>query len=271
LREQGEVRGVLPCFLLTWEGRRQLTLLGSGITDYLDPLIAPGWEEPFVSLIEQHLAESKNWEVVDWTDLDPRHPLFSMQGLGKRPGMPCNEIIFEPPFEAFWSHRGKELRRNLRRYRDRAEKLAPIRVERHDSASEDLVATLVRLHTKRWEVQGEPGMIEANGSEVFLRAVAAEMSALGLARFFTLRFGDEIAALIFALDFRNKIYAYMSAFDPAHSPLGLGRTLLYEALRMSFESHRAWDFLRGDEAYKTEWGATTHPRARLRLERLPGA
>ncbi len=32
-RQMGEVAGVLPCFLHPWNGRRQLTLVGSGITD----------------------------------------------------------------------------------------------------------------------------------------------------------------------------------------------------------------------------------------------
>ena len=37
-RQGAEVAGVLPCFRHEWNGRRQLTLVGSRVSDYLDPL-----------------------------------------------------------------------------------------------------------------------------------------------------------------------------------------------------------------------------------------
>lgn len=269
-REGGALRAVLPCFLLDWEGKRQLTLLGTGITDYLDPLISPGSETTFVQEVEGQLSNYSEWEVADWTDLSPNHPLFKLRGAVSKEALPVNDIAFTSRFEEFWACRGKELRRNLRRYRERAEKIAPLQFEIVDGYSEELMKTVLALHTKRWEAQGELGMVEANRSAPFLRAVGKEMGQIGATRFFVLRFGSEITALIFAMVYRSRIYAYMSAFDPAHAPLGLGRTLLYEALKASFTTCTAWDFLRGDEPYKTEWAGAQHPRARLRLERQPG-
>jgi CelD/BcsL family acetyltransferase involved in cellulose biosynthesis len=266
-RDSGRIRALLSCFLHEWEGRKQLTLVGAGITDYLDPLIEPGFEPEFVEGVRQYLDGMPEWQAVEWTDLSPSHPLFDMKGVLQKPGLPCAEIPFAGSFEEFWSRRGKELRRNLRRYRDRAQQISPIQFEIHREGTPELIETLIRLHTKRWVSQGEPGMVEANQSAAFLKEVTERMSNAGVARFFALRFKGAVAALILAFPYKQKIFAYMSAFDPEFAALGLGRTLLYEALRSSYGEYLAWNFLRGDEPYKAEWGAEFQARARLRLER----
>src|SRR5579871_3228626 len=40
-RRAAQTIGILPAFLHEWHGRRQLTLIGTGLSDYLDPLFAP--------------------------------------------------------------------------------------------------------------------------------------------------------------------------------------------------------------------------------------
>lgn len=38
-REKEAIVGIVPCFRHPWNGLRQLTLIGSGISDYLEPVI----------------------------------------------------------------------------------------------------------------------------------------------------------------------------------------------------------------------------------------
>src|SRR3954453_23575296 len=40
-RSGADIVGVLPCFLHEWNSRRQLTLVGTGVSDYLDPIFDP--------------------------------------------------------------------------------------------------------------------------------------------------------------------------------------------------------------------------------------
>jgi CelD/BcsL family acetyltransferase involved in cellulose biosynthesis len=111
-------------------------------------------------------------------------------------------------------------------------------------------------------------MIAANRSEAFLRAVVGEMATEDVLRFFSIRFRGEVVAVIMAFRYKNKIYAYMSAFDPDFETLGFGRTLLFEAFRYAYaEAYDAWNFLRGDEQYKTSWGAVPIERCRVVLHR----
>jgi CelD/BcsL family acetyltransferase involved in cellulose biosynthesis len=116
-------------------------------------------------------------------------------------------------------------------------------------------------------LQDEPGMIAANGSAPFLRAVLPKLAASGHLRMFSLRWQGAVAAVVATFQHENRIYSYLSAFDPTHEILGFGRTLLYEAFRCAFGTGISeWHFLRGDEAYKYSWGAENIPKLRLTLE-----
>ena len=185
--------------------------------------------------------------------------------------IPCSEVALGGCFDEFWRSRSADLRRNVRRYLQRAQASGEVSFEVSERPSSELFDAMVRLHALRWQRQGERGMIAANGSESFLRAVTAEFAGRGLVRLFGMRFQGEPVAVILGFVERDKIFGYMSAFDPEHEHLGFGRTLLYEAIRYSFaQGYKAWNFLRGDEAYKTWWGAHPIPRCRVIIRRPAG-
>jgi CelD/BcsL family acetyltransferase involved in cellulose biosynthesis len=266
-----DVVGVLPCFLHEWNGRRQLTLIGSGISDYLDPLLEAARQPAILASLQQHLSVRADWDFCDWQDLSQNTPLAAL--LDQLDGnaldeTPCSEITISGNFEEFWQQRPRHLRRNVRRYRQKAEQNGPLEFQVNSGASPELLRALVQLHSARWKMRGESGMIEANHSAAFLRNVAQQFAAQQILRIFSLRFRDQIAAVILAFVYQNKAYGYLTAFDPAHEHFSFGALLLFEALRHCYEEGiQAWNFLRGDEPYKVLWGAHFIPRLRLTLAR----
>lgn len=262
-----ELVGLVPCFLHRWEDRRQLTLIGSGISDYLEPLLLPAHTDEILSQLQWHLASNTEWDLCNWQDLAANTPLHYLGGA-LREDTVCSEVSLTGTFEEFWQDRPKDMRRNLRRYTERARSLAPVTFETAVDANEELLDTLVHLHAARWEKRGEPGMIAANNSAGFLRDIVRKFAAHDRLRFFAIRFGESVAALVLTLIHRAAIYSYMSAFDPEHEILGFGRTLLYEAIRYSYQhGYCAWNFCRGDEPYKFSWGAKPIEKRRLILSR----
>ncbi|HEX3684193.1 MAG TPA: GNAT family N-acetyltransferase [Bryobacteraceae bacterium] len=267
LSEKGSTVGVVPLFRHKWQGRAQLTLVGSGISDYLDPAIAPGREEEVILKLRGHLLNDCDWDICDWQDLAADSPLAALARV--QGDTPCSEIRLNGGFEEYWARRSKDLRRNLRRYRSRAEQDGPL--EFAVTCGTGLMNELIRLHGDRWERQGQPGMVAANSSAEFLRDVAREFERLQSLRFFSLRFKGEIVALSVGFLYRNTIYSYLSAFDPQYEILGFGRTLLYESLRHAYGQHYiAWNFCRGDEPYKFSFGAQAIAKSRLILTRGRG-
>jgi CelD/BcsL family acetyltransferase involved in cellulose biosynthesis len=135
-----------------------------------------------------------------------------------------------------------------------------------DSDDAPVLNALIDLHARRWQRAGEPGVIQSNRSEAFLRDVASRLARSGSLLTFTLRFEETPVAIILAMRDRTTIFDYLTAFDPAYEKLGVGRELLARALEYTHEQgYRQWDFLRGDEPYKLSWGARRVPKCRVRI------
>ena len=258
--DDGRVTGVLPLFLHEWQGRRQLTLIGSGITDYLDPMFDD------IDLGRAALHDWSDWDICVLQDLSANSAL---RVLGTAVAdLPCSAICFEGSFDDFLRDRPKDLKRNLRRYKEKAEAIGPVTFEVSEEADAESLDALIQLHAARWQERGESGMIEANRSEGFLRDVACRLGRAGMLRFFKVRFCGRIAAIVMAMRNQSTIFCYMSAFDPEHERFGFGRELLAQAIRYAHENgYKRWDFLRGDEPYKFSWGAYAAAKCRVVIER----
>ena len=264
--EVGGLAGMIPCFLHEWMHKKQLTLVGTGVSDYLEPLIKQENVDEILTLIRRELTDRSDWDVCLWQDLMAGSHLLSL-GIAQRE-TPCSEILLADNFEKFWTERPSGLRRNVKRYRSKAEQLSPIEFVVLDGFDAECFDALLRLHGARWREQGESGTIDGNRSVDFLQESAKLLARQRMVRFFSLRFQREIAAVIMAFPFRGAIYAYLSAFDPTYSALGFGRLLLHDALRHSCNhGFASWNFLRGEESYKAEWGARPIPKSRLILTR----
>jgi CelD/BcsL family acetyltransferase involved in cellulose biosynthesis len=272
-RETDAMIGIIPCFRHQWNGALQMTLIGSGISDYLEPAIDPRYCPAILQSLRDHLQAAINWDICDWQDLSVDTPLRGLGSEGRfeltfSSDIPCSEIRLEGSFDTFQNARSKDLKRNLRRYRNKAEAMGNVQFEAVRTARPELINALIDLHDGKWQQRGEPGMIQANGSAEFLCDVAREFACGDMLRLFSLRFQDRIAAVILAISYESTMFGYLSAFDPQHEALGLGRTLLLEAIRYCYENgYKAWNFLRGDEPYKFWWGAQIIPKTRVRLIR----
>ncbi len=271
-RQSEKIVAFIPAFRHVWEARPQITLLGSGISDYLDPPIAPSHSAEVVSALRTHLLEDSDWKILNWQDLSAGTPLTALSAgnLQARAtdDTPCSQITLTGEFEDYWSARSKDLRRNLRRYGHRAEQAGEIEFAVTSKAEDALLHELVRLHAERWGQRGETGMIEANHSAAFLRHLARQFERLDMLRFFSLCFKDEVVAVSIGFLYRNVLYSYLSAFDPHYDLLGFGRKLLHDSLRHAWKQrYTAWNFCRGEEAYKFSFGATSIPKCRLMLTR----
>jgi len=265
-RQDGRIVGVMPLFLHEWNGRRQLTLIGSGVTDYIDPLFDPEYTPEIVDRLARELNSSSDWEICDWQDLSANTPLASLGAAVE--DTPCSSIAIERPFDEYLSSRPKDLRRNLRRYKEKAEAIAPVTFEVAETPDEGMISALIELHRRRWEDAGQSGMIQANGSEKFLREAASRLAKRGWLRTFAVRFGSRVSAVLLAFCHLNHIFSYLSGFDPRDETFGFGRELLLQAIRYAHErGYRCWNFLRGDEPYKVSWGAVPVEKRRVIIQR----
>lgn len=160
------------------------------------------------------------------------------------------------------------LRRNVRRYRNHLAELGRVEHAVAHSAEPHLLDAILELHTREWKQRGGAGMVEQTGSGPFLRAVAEQFSRENEFRIFYISLDQNPIACIYAIVHRTVAYGYMSGFDPDYKQFSLGTLVVAHAMQSSIgEGVRTWDFLRGTEKYKFDWGAEPIRKWRLRVER----
>ncbi len=272
-RQKSTLAGVIPCFLHEWNGLRQLTLLGSGVSDYLEPLFTASYRDEAVAQLQGHLAASRDWDVCVWQDLLQDTKLRELAASPEfdvhvKQDEPCKVLPLRGAFKTYWGERSKSLRQNVRRDLQKAQSRGRVQFEVLTEARPDVLRAVIELHTARWQERGCHGAIAANHSAEFLENIAREFALRNVLRLFCLKFEDKISAAILAFAYRGTLYDYVTAFDPELGAIGIGRTLLYESIRYAFANgYAGWDFMRGDEPYKSWWGAGTVPKCRLKVTR----
>lgn len=101
-----------------------------------------------------------------------------------------------------------------------------------------------------------------------LRDALPKLADAGLLRLYRCRFAGEIIAVLFAMHREGRACYCLSGFDPAHRALSPGTVLIGTAIEQAAQEGSAeFDFLRGQEPYRHDWGATDRRRFRRTLVR----
>jgi len=225
------------------------------------------------------------WDVIDlrrFRDDDPAltalEAAFSARAAGhcwsvtREHEDVCPVTVFpQGDWEAFLGSLGKKDRHEIRRKMRRAEASGEIRfsLAALDAASVDV---FIELHQARWGDEGLfPGTEGGERSRRFLHRLTELEAAEG--RDAQLQLGQVRVAerLIFAtvgFDDGDTCFFYNAGMDPGARELspGVTGTAAYVRDRLA-AGRRRFDFLRGNEAYKYEWGALDEPIHRLLVTR----
>lgn len=156
-----------------------------------------------------------------------------------------------------------EIRRKLRRAGTVGELAIDIA-----EPTEQAVTDFIDLHTLRF---GERGLFPTgpggDRSRLFVQRLAQlerESADGGQLHIGLVRCGERRIWSILAFDDGQTCYLYNAGMDPAASDVSPGITGTAEYFRNRLAAgRRRFDFLRGDESYKYEWGAVDEPIERL--------
>jgi hypothetical protein len=171
-------------------------------------------------------------------------------------------------FDDFLATLGKKVRHEIRRKVRRAE--AAGTVELLDSP--DPLAELdefIDLHQRRWGDDGLfPPTIGGLQSRVFVRRLFELFGPDGAVRLSFLAVGGRRIAAGLTFETPDVVLYYNAGVDPDARELSPGVVLVERLLRRALErGRRRFDFLRGDESYKYDWGGADEPIQRLLVRR----
>jgi CelD/BcsL family acetyltransferase involved in cellulose biosynthesis len=226
------------------------------------------------------------WDVVDLRRLrcgDPAADALAA-AFGARAGADGWTITREreevcpavdlPPgldFDGYLATLGKKERHEVRRKLRRAEAAGEVRLDRSADPVADL-PTFIDLHQKRWGAEGLfPDTLGGEQSRQFFRRLFELAAPGGLVQLhFVTVAGRRIAAGIWFHDGAT-LYFYNAGIEPDARELSPGALLSALSVRAALEAGcRRFDYLRGDEPYKYEWGAKDSPIQRLLVVRTSG-
>jgi len=274
----GALAGVAPFFIHTGEdGRRQVTLLGNGISDSCDILIDAAAPQAASLLLGHLAAHADAWDCCDFRDLPATSMLRSHMpdGLDRtiEEDTPCLVLDLTRARPDLVGTVPPGVLRKLRQGQRRAKARGGMRIDMADAETlESSLTALFALHASRWAERGETGVLGAPEVESFHREVADRLLHRGWMRLYRLHVGDELAGLLYGFQLRERFYSYIGGFEPCFNACSPGALLIEHAISETVRAGAGeFDFLRGAEAYKYRWGARDRAQYRVRINRRHSA
>ncbi len=164
----------------------------------------------------------------------------------------------------------KTLSRDYRKHENWFSKRGALRFEslRTQDTINAAVEALFALHIKKWESKQAPSGLTQEAERTFLRALVHNLSTQSALRLDLLYWNEAIVAAHFGFEWENRLYWYVTTYDPdvaSHSP---GKLLLANVIRQA-ENDRLTevDLLRGQEAYKFQYASHVRKTTRITFYR----
>ncbi len=284
----GEIVAIAPFFIETVALAplirfRRLAFLGTGETDYLDVLVRRGMEAECCERLAAHLAsDGSPFDVISLADIPDRSPTHRLlfEALALR-GFEGRRFVAEQcprlRFESTWDETLELFRGNKRR----AKLLSSMRrMERQVGAELEVcsdpdrlerdIDEFMEIHQSRWNARGHRGVFADRATRAFQRDVARALFQRGWLHLAFLRSAGERVAAMCGFRYRGEFAWYLSGLrdgSPARKYSPLNVLVAYTMERLQAADDKVFDFLRGQEPYKYEFGAVNVPNWALLLFR----
>jgi CelD/BcsL family acetyltransferase involved in cellulose biosynthesis len=264
---------------------RTLFMAASYHADYATVLCAPADLPAVAAALACALRDDPRdaWDAIDLRRLRRDDPALDaladgFRGVGEwqvevaqEDVCPVVTLPGDGDWEGYLATLDKKARHEIRRKLRRAETVGPV-VFRPLPLDASSVESFIALHQARWGAQGLfPDTPDGVRSRRFLHRLTALEAAEGERAQLLLgevSVGDRVVFSTASFDDGRTCFFYNAGMDPAARELSPGVTGTAAFLRDRLEAGcQRFDFLRGDEPYKYEWGAVDEPIERIVVRR----
>lgn len=251
-------------------GERVLRLIGGvAVTDYLDIITAPAHQEAvWEAILGYWAAHAAEWDAIDLRSLPPESPsrrivarLAAERGWQSWSAVEetCPALALPADWETYLARLGKKDRHELRRKLRKTEG-APVpitwRLVNQAAALAEAVDTFIALHQRSSADKAD--FMDAQ-MIAFFRSLPAVLGETGWLEVALLEVAGEPAAAYLSFHYGGRLYLYNSGYDPRFGEWSTGVVLLARRIQAAIEARvPCFDFLRGDERYKYDFGGEDH-------------
>ena len=285
LRSDGELVAVAPLALRSRQWRRllpfpALEFLGAGSagSDYLDILIRRGRESHVLPVLGRFLADGEFMLDLSRVSRNTAQAHALALELGQQGWISTRSSTDVCPlidlsghdWESYLSSLGPAHRYNVRRRLRNLTKRWRVRFEQVQSESQrsEALQQLIALHCRRWREGGNSDAFHTSTLVAFHEELSRLALEQGWLRLYVLRLDGEPAAALYGFQYHGTFYFYQSGFNLGFRQHSVGLITMGLAIKRAIEEGaKTYDFLRGDEPYKSLW--TCEERELVRLELYP--
>jgi len=268
----GAVVGIAPLyadhtrFLASSLTTLRMVGAGSGDSDGLDFITAPGYAIDCAQAFIAWLAAQKEWHVCALETLPQRSPVadYLLQrtqesGLCIDSTLTPNFIINLPPtWLQYVSSLDSSFRPLLTRYPKRLQSRFTVKISRCEDVDDlkSQLQTLFDLHQMRWTGRGETGAFAGKARRDFYQRMAAALLQRGWLEFWLLELNGETVGAQFCFRYNDTVSLLQEGFHPKYASEKIGYALKAHLLQEMISSGaRRYDFLGGADPYKAKFGA----------------
>lgn len=263
VRREEQLIGVLALDMAAGIAR---TLGDPNVRDYGGPLVLPGAEHDVARCVLEWMLEDMTpgldlWGIAAATRL---HEAFAEAAtywgwkLEAEPESVCPAVDLPADFETYVTALAKHDRHELRRKLRNLEAVGEIHFETA-TAPEAVAAQMDTLLAMMHASRADKAEFLTPQMESFFRDLATTFAETAMTRLSTLTLDGTAVATIFAFDSGGVRYLYNSGYDRAHNHLAVGLLSKALSIREAIAANLTrFDFLRGDEPYKSNLGG--HPQ-----------
>jgi CelD/BcsL family acetyltransferase involved in cellulose biosynthesis len=281
--EQGQTRLIAP--LAAWKhAPDDWFCLGHGVADYEALLVRAG-DSQASDIFQNWIQKNRGWKRIelshveisqptDWLPVVDRQRRRATNALRLLTGAyPLGYRLYEEQHPYFTNADFRKLSartmsRDYRKHENWFTKRGTLRFEtvRDRAEMEKNADTIFDLHVKKWSQKGGGSGLSSARDRAFLRGLMRNLGTT--VRLDILFWNDTAVAAHFGFEWENRLYWYITTYDPdvaSHSP---GKLLLANVIRNAeADGLTEVDLLRGQEAYKFQYATHVRKTARVTFYR----
>jgi CelD/BcsL family acetyltransferase involved in cellulose biosynthesis len=265
--------GLAPFYIsrsLKTLGLRRLGFIGDKHTgsDYLRLIAHKAFWEEVVTAVSTALIEARpSWDYIELLDSDNDIVncalALALRGNGLTvavsPASTCRHIPLPATFESYLASIGGNLRGNFRRRLRNLRKAHNVEFEciRVGQALEQSYERLLVLHERRFRTRGKKSAFTGS-QEVrqFHLHVARRLACQDLVRLFQLTADGKVIAALYGFQLGTRFQFFQCGMHPDWLTQGIGQITVGLSIEGAIELGCVdFDFLRGDEEYKSKWAS----------------
>jgi len=271
--DEGILRGIGPLHRKTVRRHGQsistLAFVGDGSydSDYLDLIVADGWEGRVVeTLAACWMEELRGGTVVVLNEIpESSRILPELRKLGQRRDIlwaesetACCTVKLPPSWADYLGKLKPRFRTSVRSTLRDLEGRPEVQFGFCDNPDQidRLLPVLYDLHAKRWAQEGKPGVFDIPGKRNFYSELSRLLHEHGRLRFSWLSWNGQILACQYGFIHGATYFHLQEGYEPAAGHLNLGIGLRGWSIReLMQEGITEYDFLGGVSRHKSDWGA----------------